>query len=124
MERREILKHILEAYRCNPIPGQLEAAIDGIEELFVDCETQAVPLEERKRKFIESVRPYVEEIGKDTANDFTRYWLQITPKGRKFKFEKEKTWDIKLRLKTWVRNQRNFTAAGILEKKYARERQN
>lgn len=124
MNRKDSLKHILEAYRCNPTPGQLGAAIKGIEELFADCETQTVSLEERKLKFIESVRPYVEEIGKDAANDFTRYWLQITPKGRKFKFEKEKTWDIKLRLKTWVRNQRNFTAAGILEKKYAREKQN
>jgi|SRR5690606_36735157 len=84
---------------------------------------EKLSLEDRKKAFIESVRPYVDEVGKDVATSFCRYWLQIAKNGRKFKFEKEATWDVKLRLKTWVRNQRNFTAAGILKNKYAREKE-
>ena len=73
-------------------------------------------LEERKADFIESVRPYVEEIGKEEANAFAKYWLQIPAKGRKFKFEKEKTWDIKLRLKNWMRNKEKFSIVNMLRR--------
>ena len=61
-------------------------------------------LEDRKQAFIDTVRPYVEEMGTSNANDFCKYWLQITPRGRKYKFEKEKTWNTKLRIGTWMRN--------------------
>jgi hypothetical protein len=80
-------------------------------------------LEERKTEFIESIRPYLDEMGREAANSFAKHWLQIPPKGRKYKFEKEDTWNINLRIKTWMRNKRAFTAAGILEKKYAREKE-
>lgn len=78
-------------------------------------------LQERRDRFIDEVRPYVDDMGKDNANQFCKYWLQISPRGRKYKFEKEKTWDMKLRIGTWMRNQRNFSIAGILDKKYARD---
>lgn len=116
MDRRETLKHILEAYRCNPTPEQLGAAIEGIEELFADCETQTKPLEERKREFLDSIRPYLDKYGKDMCNAFGKYWLEISPRGRKYRFEKEKTWNTKLRLETWSRNQRKFSVVNMLRK--------
>lgn len=76
-----------------------------------------VPLQDRKEAFIESVRPFVEDMGKNNANDFCKYWLQIVPGGRKYKFEKEKTWDVKLRINTWMRNVRKHSIVNMVSGK-------
>lgn len=116
MDRRETLKHILEAYRCNPTPEQLGAAIEGIEELFADCETQTIPLEERKREFLDSIRPYLDKYGKDMCNAFGKYWLEISPRGRKYRFEKERVFDVGKRLATWEKNNRKFSIIATLRR--------
>ena len=115
MDRREALKHILEAYRCNPIPGQLEAALDGIEELF-EPKDECKSLEERKREFLDSIRPHLDKYGKDMCNQFGLYWLEKTPKGRKYRFEKEKVFDVPRRLATWAKNNKKFSIVNMLRK--------
>ena len=61
-------------------------------------------LEERKMAFIESVRPYVEDMGAENANAFCKYWMFKGERDRKMRFEKQKTWDIKGRIRTWMSN--------------------
>ena len=39
--------------------------------------------------------------------DFLEYWLEANSKG-KTKYEMQKTWDTKRRLKTWIRNYNNW----------------
>lgn len=62
-------------------------------------------IEERKRDFIERLKPYVEIYGKDMLNDFYRYWAQVNDNGTKMLWEKQKCFEINLRLATWKKNE-------------------
>lgn len=66
-------------------------------------------IEERKLKFAETLRPFLEEFGSDMLNDFYSYWTEPTQsKIPKLKFELMKTWDTYKRLKTWKKNDEKF----------------
>lgn len=75
------------------------------------------PLEERKEEFKNTLREYVEEYGRDTVFDFFKYWSDHGERGKKMRFEKEKTFNISLRLKKWQENSRKFSIVGMLKKK-------
>lgn len=65
-------------------------------------------IEERKQKF--KKRVWVEigetfnEYSKEMLQEFTDYWCEISYNGNKMRFEKEKTFGVKRRLKTWKNN--------------------
>lgn len=66
-------------------------------------------IEERKLKFADTLRPFIEEFGRDMLNDFYSYWTEPTQsKIPKLKFELMKTWDTYKRLKTWKKNDDKF----------------
>lgn len=69
-----------------------------------------LPLQERKRLFQESLRPFLEEFGRDTLNRFYAHWSQ-TEAGDKenprMKFEMEKFFELGNQLFLW--RQRNLT---------------
>lgn len=66
-------------------------------------------IEERKLKFADTLRPFLEEFGSDMLNDFYSYWTEPTQsKIPKLKFELMKTWDTYKRLKTWKKNDEKF----------------
>ena len=69
-----------------------------------------LPLQERKRLFQESLRPFLEEFGRDTLNRFYAHWSQ-TETGDKenprMKFEMEKFFELGNQLFLW--RQRNLT---------------
>ena len=84
-------------------------SISSLEEtlvLYADYLTkeEKKSLEERKMAFIETVRPYVEDMGAENANAFCKYWMFKGERDRKMRFEKQKTWDIKGRIRTWMSN--------------------
>lgn len=62
-------------------------------------------LEERKKEFVERLKPYVEKYGRETLNDFYRYWAQVNDGGTKMLWEKQKCFEIGLRLATWKKNE-------------------
>lgn len=61
-------------------------------------------LEERKRAFVEALRPYLSKYGKDMLNKFYLYWAQVSPSGRKMLFERQQVFELSKRLATWKRN--------------------
>jgi len=75
------------------------------------------PLEKRRADFIESLRPYVETVGREEINKFFKYWSEVSARGRKMRFEKEKTFEIPRRLETWMRNSSKFKIVNMLKKK-------
>ena len=91
------------------------------DELFSDLsevfELNLKPLEERKQEFIESLRPYVESIGREEINNFFKYWSETPPRGRKMRFEKEKSFEIPKRLETWMKNKQKFSIVNMLSSK-------
>jgi hypothetical protein len=46
--------------------------------------------------------------GTDDRVGFFEYWTVITKNGKQFRKEKEKTWSLPLRLKTWKINNKNW----------------
>ena len=68
----------------------------------------------RKLKFSDTLKPYLEKYGKDTLNDFYKYWTEPNKSGTKFRQESEKFWDLEKRLNTWAsREKTNFTGRVI-----------
>ena len=64
-------------------------------------------IENRTSEFKNSLQIYLKEFDKDLLNDFYLYWTEKKPKGRKMRFEMEKTFDIKRRLDRWSKNTLN-----------------
>ena len=63
-------------------------------------DTKRTP-EERKKTFVERLKPYLEQYGKDMLNEFYLYWTEKNENGQKMRYEMEKTFDIARRLARW-----------------------
>ena len=58
--------------------------------------------EEREQAFREQADKFIPEYGRKMIDAFCDYWTEVG--GKKMRFEKEKTWELKRRLQTWKRN--------------------
>jgi len=71
-------------------------------------------IEERKLKFADALKPFLDEYGRDMLNDFYFYWTEHGENDKKLRFEKEKTFGISQRLRTWFsRNPNQYQKEGI-----------
>jgi hypothetical protein len=61
-------------------------------------------IEERKLKFADTLKPYLEVYGRDTLLEFYEYWTEPNKSNTKFKQELQETWSVKRRLESWVKN--------------------
>ena len=68
-------------------------------------------LKPRREAFIEELRPYADEYGKEMCNAFYRYWTEVENRKEgsnlasiKMRFEKQPTWELGRRLITWNKN--------------------
>lgn len=61
-------------------------------------------MKKRREAFTESMKPYVEQYGKDMLNNFWRYWTEPNKSQTKMRYEMQKTWDLRGRLITWEKN--------------------
>ena len=57
--------------------------------------------EEREQAFREQADKFIPEYGRKMIDAFCDYWTEFG--GKKMRFEKEKTWELKRRLQTWKR---------------------
>lgn len=64
-------------------------------------------IEDRKLKFADTLKPFLQKYGRDMVSDFYKYWTEPNKSGTKFKQEMLKTWDVSRRLETWSRNDFN-----------------
>lgn len=68
-------------------------------------------IELRKKEFSASLKPFLENYGKDTLNDFYTYWTEPNKSGTMFKQEMQKTWSTAGRLRTWAKRDFNSVKA-------------
>lgn len=72
--------------------------------------TEKPPIEERKRKFADEVAAHVglEHKGRtftaEIAEAFVDYWTETNKTTRVMPFEKKATFNVGLRIRTWLRN--------------------
>ena len=65
-------------------------------------------IDDRKLKFAQTLKPFLDIYGRDLLNDFFAYWTEPNKSNTKFKAEMEKTWSLERRLGTWAKNDKNF----------------
>jgi len=65
-------------------------------------------IEERKLKFADTLKPFIETYGRDMMLDFYKYWVEPNKSNTKFRMELEKTWSLERRLETWSKNDSSF----------------
>lgn len=63
---------------------------------------------ERKLKFASTLEVFKDEYPREMLKAFNAYWTEPNTSGTKFRRELEKTWDLKRRLETWAKNDKNF----------------
>jgi len=60
-----------------------------------------INIDERKNKFYDAIAKYVDEYPKQMLRDFFNYWTEHGEKDKKLRFEKQTTFGIEQRLRTW-----------------------
>lgn len=75
-------------------------------ELELEEEIEEEEEEEKKKEklFAEQVRSLTTNLPNSEVQKFIDYWTEKSPRGKKMKFEKQKTFDPAKRLKTWELN--------------------
>jgi len=61
---------------------------------------------ERKKDFYNSLVPFAKIYSKETIRAFFDYWSETNKSKIKMRFELEKTWELNLRLQTWLRREK------------------
>ena len=93
-----------------PNGNPIESESKGIREdkIIEDKIITTDSVENRKLKFAHSLEPFIDEFGKDMIRKFYDYWTESGDKDRKFKLEKQKSWNTKLRLNNWRERENNY----------------
>lgn len=74
-------------------------------------------IEDRKSDFKKSLHKYLDEFGSDLLNEFCDYWTEHGERDKKMRFEKQKSFNIKLRLNKWLKNQKEWKKEKSFAKK-------
>jgi hypothetical protein len=89
-------------------PKQKAIREEEIREDDIRKDNNKKDLESRKTDFYNQIANFVNDYSKNDLRDFFEYWSEHNENGKKMKFEMQKTFDVSLRLKTWLRNKPNF----------------
>lgn len=81
-----------------------QQSIDSINKPINNKPINKLTIEQRKQEFYNSLLPYLETYGKVLLKEFYDYWTEHGERDRKFRKEKEKSFNIKLRLDKWLKN--------------------
>jgi hypothetical protein len=65
-------------------------------------------IQNRKLKFSETLKPYIQIYGRDMLLDFFYYWTEENKSKTKFRQELQNTWNLEGRLRNWSKNDKNF----------------
>jgi len=84
-----------------------------VSDILLKKETK-VNISDRKLSFYNSLIPYTQAYGKVMLREFYEYWTEHGENDLKFRKEKEKTFGLERRLKTWSTN--NFNNKTELQK--------
>ena len=86
---------------CNGMDSIVE---DNKESTIVPKKKVSLTIEQRKEDFLNDVRKYTSDYPSTILNDFFSFWTEPSQSGTKMRFELERTWDTKRRLRRWSEN--------------------
>lgn len=82
--------------------GDTPTPINNLKEENLKFPPKSPTREEREQAFREQADKFIPEYGRKMIDAFCDYWTEFG--GKKMRFQKEKTWELKRRLQTWKRN--------------------
>ena len=82
--------------------GETPSPINNLKEENLKFPPKSPTRAEREQAFREQADKFIPEYGRKMIDAFCDYWTEFG--GKKMRFEKEKTWELKRRLQTWKRN--------------------
>lgn len=94
---------IKRLYEKNLLKG-IHTIKDKDKDQLIDKSKDKETRESDFKKEVLSIANHVNDIEKKTISDFILYWTESNAKGKKMKFEMQKTFDIKRRLIKWRDN--------------------
>ena len=71
-------------------------------------------IDDRKLEFAQTLKPFLDQYGKDMINKFYSYWTEPNKSNSKFKQEMLKTWSLSHRLANW--NSNNFNSKPVAKR--------
>ena len=109
----ELLKTFVDKFDLDIVQDGMSVTFDNAIRILEGERPDPKTKDERRKGFIESLRPYVEQYGSSMVNNFYRYWAQDD--GIKLKFEKQKSWSLELRLIKWKQNQDEYERKAYIQ---------
>lgn len=94
---------INEARLYDGTPHDLQKYIDHFDSKYsidIKCET----IEKKRQNFGLSLSEFKNDYPREMLKEFRDYWCESSPNSKKLRYEKEKVFDIKLRLVRWKKN--------------------
>ena len=64
--------------------------------------------EKRRKKFYDSLIPFVQIYGRVMVRAFYNYWSELNKSGTKMRWEQQQTWELSRRLGTWERRDSQY----------------
>jgi hypothetical protein len=109
MEKAERIKNFCEAFQISTTTlieiGNNSITVEDIDTWYENInKLRKKSIEDRKKAFYNKLIPSVDEYGKELVREFYEHWTQVNENGKKLHFEKETTFEISRRLKTFKRN--------------------
>lgn len=65
-------------------------------------------IDERKLKFADTLKPFVDTYGREMIREFYDYWSEPNQSNTKFRKELQRTWSLDGRLRSWAKNDKKF----------------
>lgn len=109
----ELLKAFVDRFDLDLVHDGMSVTFDNAVRILEGEIPDPKTKDERRKEFIESLRPYVEQYGSSMVNSFYRYWAQDD--GIKLRFEKQKSWNLELRLIKWKQNQDEYERKAYIQ---------
>lgn len=109
----EILKTFVERFDLDMKDDGVSVTFENAMRILEGEKPEPKTKDERRKDLINSLSPYLHKYGSAMLNNFYRYWAQDD--GTKLKFEKQKSWNIELRLAKWKSNQDEYERRAYLQ---------
>ena len=108
---RQIWYDIIKEFRLSPFEPT-DTIIGRLESKYTVSERkEKKSLETRQNDFALTLKPFVNQYGREMIVQFYQYWTEPNQTKKKMRFELEKTWDAERRLITWSNNNKKFNNA-------------
>jgi len=109
----ELLKTFVDRFSLDMVEDGMSITFDNAIRILEGEKPEPKTKDERRKEFIENLRPHVHHYGSAIINNFYRYWAQDD--GTKLRFEKQKSWNLELRLIKWKQNQDEYERKAYIQ---------